>query len=313
LATNLRYWVLAFALFAAGLCFSLPPASAQEKSLPAGAREAKKAFGAIREPAGEAAPRAIGQYDHGCVAGAAKLPPNGPGWQVMRLSRNRVWGHPVLLSYLSQLAADTQSLDGLSGILVGDMGQPIGGPLLGGHASHQIGLDVDLWYTPMPSHELSQEEREQTSAANMVNAATLTVDKAVWTAAQVKILRHAASYPEVARIFVHPAVKKALCDAAGAERAWLQKIRPWFRHDDHFHIRLNCPQGSPACVAQAPVAAGDDGCGKELDEWFKKLRAKPKTPGPVTPAKPVLVSDMPAECQALLAATESAEKARAAD
>jgi penicillin-insensitive murein DD-endopeptidase len=313
LAASVKYWVLAVLLagFASGA--SWERGRAEEKAAAPDSREAKKAFGAIKDPKANMTPRAIGQYDRGCVAGAAKLPMNGPGWQVMRLSRNRFWGHPVLLGYIRQLAADAQRLDGSPGILVGDMAQPIGGPLLGGHASHQIGLDADLWYMPMPSHVLSADEREQTAASNMVNPEALTVDKAVWTGAQIKLLRRAASYPEVARIFVHPAVKKALCEVAGQDRAWLQKIRPWYKHDDHFHIRLNCPAGSPSCVAQPPIPAGDDGCGKELDDWFKRLRAKPEKPAkPVPPPKPVLVSDMPAECQVLLAETERAEKMRAA-
>ena len=314
MAGSLKYWLLAIAIPVIGLGASSKQSRAQEPAPAADSREAKKAFGTVKAPAGQMRPQAIGQYDRGCVAGAAKLPMNGPGWQVMRLSRNRFWGHPVLLAYLAKLASDTQRLDGSPGILAGDMAQPIGGPLLGGHASHQSGLDADLWYMPMPSHTLSMEEREQTSAPNMVNAATLTVDKAVWTEAQVKLLRRAASYPEVARIFVHPAVKKALCEAAGTDRAWLQKIRPWYKHDDHFHIRLNCPPGSPSCVAQAPIPAADDGCGKELDDWFKRLRAKPKAlTKPLPPAKPMLVSNLPAECQSLLAATEQAEKMQAAD
>jgi penicillin-insensitive murein DD-endopeptidase len=273
-------------------------------------REAKKAFGAI-EVAVQRAPRAIGQYDRGCVAGAQKLPITGPAWQVMRLSRNRMWGHPVLIAYIRTLASDLQRLDGSPGLLVGDMAQPIGGPLLGGHASHQIGLDVDLWYKPMPSHTLSLEEREHLAADNVVDRQTLTTD-ALWSAAQVKLLHRAASYPEVARIFVHPAVKKTLCETAGADRAWLRKIRPWYQHDDHFHIRLNCPSGSPECVAQPPISA-DDGCGQELDDWFKKLRTpakKPKKPSP--PAKPMLVADLPKECQALLLAAEQEGKSKAA-
>jgi len=165
----------------------------------------------------------------------------------------------------------------------------------------------------MPARALSADEREQTAASNMVIPAALTIDKAVWTGTQIKLLRRAASYPDVARIFVHPAVKKALCEAAGQDRAWLQKIRPWYQHDDHFHIRLNCPAGSPACVAQPPIPAGDDGCGKELDDWFSRLRAKPeKRLKPVQPPKPMLVSDLPAECQSLLTATEQAEKTWAA-
>ncbi len=274
-------------------------------------REAKKVFGAMQGPAGAVA-QAIGQYDRGCVAGARKLPVDGAGWQAMRLSRNRFWGHPTLVAYIEKLAADLTRLDGSRGLLVGDMAQPIGGPLLGGHASHQTGLDADFWYAPMPGHTLSAVEREHTAAQNVVDQATLTVDKALWTEAHAKLLRRAASYPEVARIFVHPAVKKALCDAAGAERGWLFKIRPWFKHDDHFHVRLACPPGSPSCVAQ-PALGADDGCGKELDDWFKKLRAKPPKPSkPPAPPKPMLVSDLPKECQALLKEAEKGAQGKAA-
>lgn len=275
------------------------------------AREAKKVFGAIRTPLKQA-PKAIGQYDRGCVAGAQNLPLKGPDWQVMRVSRNRFWGHPALTRYILKLAADMHQFESWSGILVGDMAQPIGGPLLGGHASHQIGLDADLWYTPMPSRTLTAAERESMAAQNMVDQPTLTVDPAAFTEAQIKLLQRAASYPEVARIFVHPAVKKALCNAAGANRDWLRKIRPWYKHDDHFHVRLSCPSDSADCVPQAPVAQ-DDGCGQELDDWFKKLRAVPKrSTKPPVPAKPMLVSDLPKECQTLLHATERAASGKAA-
>ncbi len=310
---SLKTGLVIAAIAGAALCAFCDASSAGEAAAPPpDTREAKQAFGAVKAPAAPMAAQAIGQYDRGCIAGGKKLAMNGPGWQVMRLSRNRFWGHPVLLAYIGKLAADSQRLDGSPGILVGDMAQPIGGPLLGGHASHQIGLDADLWYTPMPDHVLSVAEREQFAASNMVDQATLTASKAVWTETQVKLLRRAASYPEVARIFVHPALKKELCEAAGTDRAWLHKIRPWFKHDDHFHIRLNCPADSPACVAQAGVPA-DDGCGKELDDWFKRLRAKPEKPAkPPAPVKPMLVSDLPAECQSLLIATEQAAKAGAA-
>ena len=44
--------------------------------------------------------RAIGTYVRGCLAGAVALPVNGKTWQVMRLSRNRNWGHPDLIRFL---------------------------------------------------------------------------------------------------------------------------------------------------------------------------------------------------------------------
>jgi penicillin-insensitive murein endopeptidase len=84
---------------------------------------AKELFGAVAAPAPLAA-RAIGSYARGCLAGAVSLPINGPDWQVMRLSRNRNWGHPRLLDFLERFASDARSLDGWPGLLIGDMAQP---------------------------------------------------------------------------------------------------------------------------------------------------------------------------------------------
>ncbi len=265
-------------------------------------RDAKKVFGGIAA-AVPGAPEAFGKYDRGCIAGAKKLSTNGPGWQVMRPSRNRMWGHPMLLAYLRRLAQEVRTQDHLSGILVGDMSQPLGGPLLGGHASHQIGLDADLWYRLMPPTTLSAPERETLAAESVVDLKTLTVNGALWGEEQIKLLHRAASHSDVARIFVHPAVKRALCESVreGADKAWLSKVRPWWQHNDHFHIRLSCPAGNAACIPQPPLA-GDDGCGTELDEWFKKLRAPPppKSAKPSPLPKPVLMADMPEGCRALI-------------
>ena len=94
--------------------------------------------------------RSIGSYARGCVAGAAAIPVDGENWQVMRLSRNRNWGHPQLIGFLQRFATRLPEINGWPGLLVGDISQPRGGPMLTGHASHQIGLDADIWLTPMP-------------------------------------------------------------------------------------------------------------------------------------------------------------------
>ena len=120
---------------------------------------ANQLFGGVAAPA-PLAVRAIGSYAKGCLAGAVSLPINGPAWQVMRLSRDRNWGHPRLLDFLERFAADARTLDGWPGLLVGDMSQPRGGPMITGHSSHQVGLDVDLWLTPMPDRTLTVQERE---------------------------------------------------------------------------------------------------------------------------------------------------------
>ena len=89
--------------------------------------------------------------------------------------------------------------------------------MLTGHASHQVGLDADIWLTPMPDRRLSEKEREELSATSMLAADQVSVDPKVWTDAHVRLLKRAASYAGVERIFVHPAIKKALCEAAAKD------------------------------------------------------------------------------------------------
>jgi penicillin-insensitive murein endopeptidase len=276
-----------------------PPADKTKAPAPVAA---KKLFGAMKSPANMKA-RAIGAYSRGCLAGATALSIDGPAWQAMRLSRNRNWGHPKLIAMLEKYAGEVKAKDGWPGLLVGDISQPRGGPMLTGHASHQLGLDADIWFTPMPSRRLSKTERENLAATSMLAPDNLSVNKKVWGEGQVNIVRRVASYPEVERVLVHPAIKKALCEAGGTNRGWLAKVRPYWGHFYHYHVRIGCPADSPTCTKQAPIP-GDDGCGKELDDWFKLLTAPPKPkPRTVQPAKPVkpkpplTLADLPAECQ----------------
>ncbi len=208
----------------------------------------------MAEPAPLAA-RSIGGYAKGCLAGGVALPINGPDWQVMRLSRNRNWGNPQLVDYLERLASDARALDGWPGLLVGDMSQPRGGPMLTGHTSHQVGLDADIWLTPMPDRILTPQEREEMSARVDARRTRSTSIPTMFTLGQVEAHQAGRSYPQVARIFVHPAIKKALCaqaDAVGKDRAWLGKVRPWWNHYYHFHVRLSCPPGQDGCDEPEP-------------------------------------------------------------
>lgn len=264
---------------------------------------ARTLFGAVRAPAA-LAPRAIGFYSKGCLAGGQRLAVDGPEWQAMRLSRNRGWGHPALISFLERLAADVHRLDGWPGLLIGDMSQPRGGPMLTGHASHQVGLDADIWLTPMPKMRLTAHERETTAALSMLASGDLAVDPKAWTGLHLRLIKRAASFGEVERIFVHPAIKKAICDATihDVDRvAWLHKVRPMWGHDHHFHVRIACPAGTAGCQVQPPPAI-EDGCGKELTDWFAML-TRPKSSGPQSPPPPPLTLDkLPADCTQVLIA-----------
>ena len=256
---------------------------------------AKELFGRKAEPAPLEA-RAIGSYARGCMAGAVALPIDGSAWQVMRLSRNRNWGHPQLIALLERLSKRVPEINGWPGLLVGDIAQPRGGPMLTGHASHQIGLDADIWLTPMPDRRLSRAERETMSATNVVAPDWNDVDSAVWTPAHTALIRAAARERDVARLFVNPAIKRALCREAGSDRAWLRKVRPTYGHNYHFHIRMACPAGEEGCADQDPPPAGE-GCGADLDWWFTDEARNPKR-GP--PRPPMTMAQLPGECRRVL-------------
>jgi penicillin-insensitive murein endopeptidase len=261
---------------------------------------ARTLFGHARTPA-PLDPAAVGFYTHGCLAGGVALPMTGKTWQVMRPSRNRYYGHPALVRYIERLAEKVPKL-GWNGLLVGDMAQARGGPMLSGHASHQVGLDADIWLTPMPSRELTRTEREKNSAVMVVARNRLDVDPKVWTDAHAEIIRAAANDAEVERIFVNPAIKKALCRHAGTDRQWLRTVRPWAGHDYHFHVRLGCPPGSSDCKPQDAPPDGD-GCGAELDYWFKDEVMRPKPPAkPSKPLPPLTLADLPAACRDVISA-----------
>ena len=227
---------------------SMPPAkpAIAEEKLPA-----RTLFSAAKLPSiGKAV--AIGYYPRGCLQGGVELPVDGPNWQVMRLSRNRNWGHPELVKFLERFAPLAAKATRWKGILVGDMAQPRGGPLPFGHLSHQIGLDVDIWFMPMPNHELSKKEREDISASNLVAADKLHVNPETWTPADVAFIRTAAEQPEVERVLVNAAIKKELCRVEDKNHnGWMAKVRPWYGHNDHIHVRLKCP----AELAELPQSA----------------------------------------------------------
>ena len=245
------------------------------------------------------APRVIGTYVSGCIAGAVALPLVGEGYQVMRPGRNRYYGHPRLIALLERMGRETAKGGGR--LLIGDLAQPRGGPMPSGHRSHQSGLDADVWYVQRADGRvLSPAEANQAAPQSMVRAAEGLPDETLWASFDPAALRLAARSPEVERIFVNPVVKKALC-AAETERAWLAKLRPWWGHDEHFHVRLACPGGSADCAPQEAVPPGD-GCDADLDRWVEEQRQAAISPESVKRRSPAAPPPMPVACSAVLTA-----------
>jgi penicillin-insensitive murein endopeptidase len=218
-------------------------------------------------------PRAIGTYTAGCVQGAVALPPEGAGFQTMRRYRRRFFGHPTLIRYVQELA-HAATKQGLGVLSIGDLGQARGGPAPSGHASHQSGLDVDVWFWLLRNgHTLSAPERETIEAPSLVTADGRALDTSQWLPQHAQLLRLAAGFDAVERIFVNPVIKKSLCQQSPGA-SWLRKLRPWWGHNDHFHVRLRCPIGDTECQAQEPLPPGD-GCGADLAWWFTEEARKP--------------------------------------
>lgn len=264
-------------------------------------KSAKALFGAESVGSPQRA-ASFGSYSRGCVAGAASLPETGPTWQAMRLSRNRNWGHPQLIDFVQDLSRKAAALPGWNGLYVGDMSQPRGGPMTSGHASHQIGLDADIWMLPGSDLTLSRSARENISSISMQRASGAYVNSS-WTRAHHELLKAAASDPRVARIFVFPGAKVQMCNDETGDRSWLRKIRPWYGHHYHFHVRLNCPAGATGCVNQTPPPVGD-GCA-DAQAWVNNILNPPPPDPNAPPPKPkrdLVMGDLPAQCASVLAA-----------
>jgi len=274
--------------------------------------KANRLFGAAKA-ASPHAPQSIGAYAKGCAAGLRQLPETGPTWQAMRLSRNRNWGHPDAIAYIERLSAFAAQQPGWKGLYVGDISQPRGGPMLSGHQSHQIGLDIDIWMLPPKSLSLSRSQRESLSSISVRSADQRRVN-GNWTPQHAAILEAAARDDAVDRIFVTPPVKIALCNAGRtrADRSWLQKIRPLYGHHYHFHVRLKCPDSDRGCETQRPsvreLSNGGDGCDDTLLWWVTDYLDPPKSTQPARPApkrrgaRDYTLADLPQACRTVLSA-----------
>jgi penicillin-insensitive murein DD-endopeptidase len=270
---------------------------------------ANKLFGAKDAPSQQDA-MPVGSYARGCAAGLVELPESGPSWQAMRLSRGRNFGQPVMINFLIGLSQAAQEI-GWAGLYIGDISQPRGGPMTSGHASHQIGLDADIWMLPPKRLDLSRAEREKISSIPVRSADQRSVTEN-WTKRHRALLRAAASDPRVDRIFVAAAVKIEICKTAKAsDTDWLQKIRPVAGHDTHFHVRLKCPKGARLCKTQTPtvddLSKGGNGCDATLTWWVTDYLDPPKpVKKPVKPTKrektprEFTMADLPKQCKDVL-------------
>ena len=251
------------------------------------------AWAQVRQPS-KGPSEVIGFYTAGCLSGGAALPISGPGYQVMRIDRNRYYGHPRLINFIKHLGASAQQQG--AKLLIGDLSQPRGGPMNYGHNSHQVGLDADIWLQHLDNQQRLTPKKVLTMPMRSVvdkKRGRLIAER--WSPIYTTLLRETAQHPDVERVFVNPVIKQALCRDP-INHAWLNKIRPWWGHDAHFHVRLACPPDSPQCRAQDAPPRGS-GCDKYLDQWVLDQISPPKKRKRSSRSKP---RSLPSACQTVL-------------
>lgn len=207
---------------------------------------------------------AIGSYSNGCMTGAKALPIAGDGYIDMRRNRNRYYGQPELIQFIRDLGRYTKSHHQRKH-LIGDLSQPRGGRMNFGHSSHQIGLDVDIWMQTLPVKQSVNPYRDMKSVVDKISG---TIKGGYLPKTTRDALYYSATRPNVARIFVNPVVKLNLCQTE-TDTAWLNKLRPWWGHDEHFHVRLRCSANQPLCKNQKAPPPGD-GCNASLENWVNE-------------------------------------------
>ncbi|MGH8583649.1 MAG: penicillin-insensitive murein endopeptidase [Gammaproteobacteria bacterium] len=210
----------------------------------------------------------IGRYAAGCLRGARALPAVGPGYRVVRRHRHRYFGHQSLLDFIRALGRQSLA-QRLGTLLVADLSQPRGGPTPHGHRSHQNGLDVDIWFAfreELGAHELTRLDAADIAPPSVLSQGGRGLEPRRWNVRKVSLLRLAAEDPRVDRIFVNPVIKRALC-AQSSPSPWLRKLRPWWGHADHLHVRLRCAQSERRCERSEPIPPGN-GCDASLAWWF---------------------------------------------
>ena len=247
-------------------------------------------------PSGAPAPGPLhiigGGANGGCIAGAVGMPARGDGLQTIHSSLSHFYGAPVTIEGVMTLGRKARE-NGLPPLLIEDISLPRGGPMPGGHVSHQVGLDVDIALDMRMRGYLSEDERESIRIASLVRPDYRDVEPSMWGEAVVRLVWLAATLPGVDRLLVNPAIKLALCRSVTGDRSWLRYVRPWYGHAAHMHLEFKCPPGQTDCVVHAPPPPGD-GCDASLQWWFDQLSAPKPPPGP-----PKVRPRLPEACYAL--------------
>lgn len=211
--------------------------------------------------------QAIGFYSNGSLIEGFTLPDEGfAHLKIFRL-RDRAWGTKTLIdTLLSSAAALRRNFPKGDRVQIGDMSASEGG-FLSRHSSHQNGLDADVAYLNKNHIERDPDVwGEAGFAEDFVVNGKLT--KTFDTTRNWFLLKEIVLRRGVSRIFVDPIIKKTFCAKSltidpkldfETRTEVLRRLRPYPNHDDHFHMRVDCPSYDTRCITQEAPPTGS-GC-----------------------------------------------------
>jgi penicillin-insensitive murein DD-endopeptidase len=277
---------VSIALGLAGLVIA-PRAVAQpvkertEKGRAPGERGSKK-----REPkkSGRSAAQSVGSPNRGRLADGVRL--RGTPYLAMR-EGGRTWGLPELVKMTKRAAASVERKHPGSKLLVGDMSARLGGPLAG-HNSHQSGRDVDLGFyvtntkgNPVPmkrfvSFEADGKSKKDVSWVRFDDARNWALVEALLKDENAGVRYVFVSHALRGRLLAYAQKKKVPADLMARASAALMSPKDVDVHDDHFHVRIRCPESSrdvcaeessskPSEIASAASDASDASGGAVAD------------------------------------------------
>lgn len=171
---------------------------------------------------------------------------------VRKSSRERVYGYPSLVLMLHRSARDVAKAAAGSILLIGDLSSRDGGPL-SGHHSHQTGRDADVGFyvtnlqdRPIPSKEFAAFDGDGKAKDG---AGVRFDDRRNWLLVESWVKDRRAG---LAHVFVSDPLRARLlrfarehpryAPFADKAAALLEQPENGEPHDDHFHVRISCPE-----------------------------------------------------------------------
>jgi len=193
----------------------------------------------------------VGLPNDGWQLRAKKLHPGRDLW-IQNKSVNNSYGTPALVLMLNRTARQVARESPGSVLLVGDLSSEFGGPL-SGHRSHQSGRDADVGFFVTDSHGKAQNSRKLLAfdkEGRARDGSGLRFDDyRNWLLVQLWLKDSRA---ELEHVFIASHLRRRLLDfarqrpsfrahVADAAQFLVQPINA-LPHDDHFHVRIACPE-----------------------------------------------------------------------